>query len=117
MTERTISTHKLEGSNLHELQATLTKLASDARLARNGKAGQKEAPGKIFEGTTAMSIEDEDGWNVTSADLIEETMSDGNKSFKVRLNFDKYSNSEALAALDKASLLRLQNRPTKKDDL
>jgi hypothetical protein len=76
--EKVISKVEIVGSNVMELQAALTKLLGNARIAANGQD---------WGGGTCVDIEDQNGEELSSLELIEETLSDKSKAYNVRLRF------------------------------
>lgn len=80
--ERVVSQEPLPHANLAELQGALTKLNAAARMA--------SVP-QLFQGSSTVLVEDEDGWNLTGLALVEERLSDGSKVFKVRLLFASHN--------------------------
>lgn len=93
-------------NNVRDFQAALTKMAGAARIASGAQP---------FGGSSTVLIEDEDGWNITGVELIEETLSDKSKVYNLRLKFDSFSDPDALAALDKASVSATPARSNKKE--
>ncbi len=76
--ERIIHTIEIVGSNVMELQTALTKMIAAARMASNGKD---------FGGSGSIDVEDQNGQEVASVDLVEEVLSDKSKVYNVRLRF------------------------------
>lgn len=75
---RVIEAITFKGSNVRELQNAITKLTQAARIASNGQD---------WLGMEAMHVEDEDGFSVTTLELIEETLTDRSRVYNVRMYF------------------------------
>jgi hypothetical protein len=75
---KVISTVEIVGSNAMELQAAITKLIANARIASNGQN---------WSGGSAIDIENDAGLELAQVDLIEETLSDSSKVYNIQLRF------------------------------